>query len=101
MGDKTMMLPRYDRRMAVQKFSISFTPKLARRVRQAAKRCGKPVSAWLAEAAEEQLRFDAMDAFLDDYERRHGPFSDEEMRASSERLGLPWPPDGQDRRAGS
>ena len=44
--------------MKVDKLSISFDPELGDAVRAAAAEAGKPLSAWLADAAASKLRAD-------------------------------------------
>ena len=74
--------------MTVDKMSISIDPDLGDRVRKAAERAGKPLSGWLAEAASAKLRADALAEYLEDFERRHGSFSAEEIRTARAELGL-------------
>ena len=74
--------------MKVDKLSISFEPDLGDAVRDAAKRRGRGLSAWLAEAAEAKLRSEALGDFLDDWEREHGAFREEELAAARAQLGL-------------
>ena len=58
------------------RFSVTFDPKLEKAVRTAA---GDNISAWLAEAARDRLRFDAAAEFVREFENRHGKISDEAM----------------------
>ena len=74
--------------MKVDKMSISVDPDLGDRVRAAAERAGKPLSGWLAEAAAAKLRAAALAEYLDDFERRRGPLSQEEIRTARAELGL-------------
>lgn len=74
--------------MKVDKLSVSFEPDLGDAVRDAAKRRGRGLSAWLAEAAQTKLRSEALGDFLDDWEREHGPFTAEELAAARAQLGL-------------
>ncbi len=74
--------------MPVDKISISFEAELGDSVRQAARRDDKALSTWLAEAAEAKLRAEALRAFLDDWQREHGPFTAEEMRRARAELGI-------------
>ena len=46
--------------------SISLNPDLGDRMRAAAKRAGKPLSGWLAEAAAAKLRAEALAEYLED-----------------------------------
>ena len=74
--------------MKVDKMSISVDPDLGDRVRAAAERAGKPLSGWLAEAAAAKLRSEALADYIDDFERRRGPLSPEEIQAARAELGL-------------
>ena len=74
--------------MKVDKMSISIDPDLGDRVRAAAERAGKPLSGWLAEAAAAKLRAEALTEYLEDFERRRGPLSPEEIRSARSELGL-------------
>jgi hypothetical protein len=74
--------------MKAQKLSVSFDSELADEVREAARRSGKSVSAWLAKAALEQLRGERLDAFLDDWEAEVGPFTEEELEQAAIELGF-------------
>jgi predicted DNA-binding protein len=89
------------------KMSVSLAPELDGRVREAAVRSGKTLSAWLAEAAEAKLRAEigeeeelqrkmrGLDKFLDEWEAEHGAFTEEELSQAARKLGLPWPPEGE------
>ena len=74
--------------MKVDKMSISLDPELGDQVRAAADRAGKPLSGWLAEAAAAKLRAEALAEYLDDFERRGGPLTPDELRAARAELGL-------------
>ena len=81
-GDgRNTFLPRcYHACMAVRKLSISLPPEVAETIKAAAAAEGKPVSAWLAEAATEKARAAALHAagraaareLLAEYEGEHG-----------------------------
>jgi hypothetical protein len=71
--------------MKVDKISISFDAELGDEVRNAAKKAGVGLSAWLADAAAAKLRAIALGEFLDRWERKHGPLApDELVRAETE-----------------
>lgn len=74
--------------MKVDKLSISFEPELGDAVRSAAAQAGKPVSAWLAEAAASKLRADALAEFLASWETEHGVLAAEEIARAEAELGL-------------
>lgn len=61
---------------------------IAARVRDAARRAGQPLSAWLAEAAQAKLRSEGLDAFLREYEAEFGAFTEEELNEARRDLGL-------------
>jgi hypothetical protein len=71
----------YDEGMTVRKLSISVPPEVEETIKAAAAEEGKPVSAWLAEAATEKARAAARQAagraaareLVADYEAEHGP----------------------------
>src|SRR5450631_4526934 len=60
----------------VERFSVTFDRALDKEVRAAA---GNNISAWLAEAAREQLRREAGTEFVRQFEEKHGKVSDEMM----------------------
>jgi hypothetical protein len=72
----------------VDKLSISFEPELGDAVRSAAAQAGKPVSAWLAEAAASKLRAEALAEFLAGWEAEHGVLTAEEIARAERELGL-------------
>jgi hypothetical protein len=71
--------------------SISFAPELGDAVREAARREGVSLSAWVADAAQRKLRANSLRAFLDDWEAEHGAFTEEEIAESDRRLGFHGP----------
>jgi hypothetical protein len=75
-------------RMKVDKLSVSFDPDLGDAVRDAAKRAGRGLSGWLAEAAEAKLRSEALGDFLDDWEAEHGALSTDQLAAAADELRL-------------
>jgi hypothetical protein len=74
--------------MKVDKLSVSFDPNLGDSVRAAARRSGKGLSGWLAEAAAARLRAEALADFLDGWEAEHGGFTAEELAQATAELGL-------------
>ncbi len=72
----------------VDKLSVSFDPDLGDAVRDAAKRAGRGLSGWLAEAAEAKLRPEALGDFLDDWEAEHGALSSDQLEAAAVELHL-------------
>ena len=77
--------------MKVDKLSVSFDPDLGDAVRAAAKRSGRGLSGWLADAATARLRAEALAEFLDTWEVEHGELTSEELARAAEELGLPQP----------
>lgn len=78
--------------MKVDKLSVSFDPDLGDAVRAAAKRSGRGLSGWLAEAATARLRAEALAELLDDWESEHGALTAEELAKAAAELGLPSSP---------
>jgi hypothetical protein len=74
--------------MKVDKLSISFDPELGDAVRAAAAQAGKPLSAWLAEAAASKLRAEALADFLAGWEAEHGVLTADEIARAERELGL-------------
>jgi hypothetical protein len=74
--------------MKVDKLSVSFDPDLGDAVRAAAKRSGRGLSRWLADAATARLRAEALAEFLDAWEDEHGELTAEELARAAEELGL-------------
>ena len=71
--------------MKVDKMSISLDAELGDDVRNAARKAGMGLSAWLADAAAAKLRTMALGEFLDQWERDHGPIAPGELvRAETE-----------------
>lgn len=78
--------------MKVDKLSVSFEPDLGDAVRTAAKRSGRGLSGWLAEAAAARLRAEALAEFLDSWEAEHGSLTAEELARATAELGVPTSP---------
>jgi hypothetical protein len=85
-------LPWSDFLVKVDKLSVSFDPDLGDEVRAAARRSGRGLSRWLAEAAAARLRADALAEFLDSWEAEHGELTAEELARGTAELGLPLDP---------
>jgi hypothetical protein len=75
--------------MKVDKMSVSFDPELGDAVRSAAKRSGRGLSGWLADAAAARLRAEALAHFLDGWEIEHGQLTAEELARATVEMGLP------------
>ena len=78
--------------MKVDKLSISFNPDLGDAVRGAARQGGTSLSAWLADAAAAKLRAEALAEYLGDWEKTHGPLTDEDLASATADLGFATPP---------
>jgi hypothetical protein len=66
---------------------ISFDANLGDQVRDAARKAGTGLSAWLAGAAAARLRSEALDEFLHTWEKKHGPLTPDELRRAERELG--------------
>jgi len=77
--------------MKVDKLSVSFDPDLGDAVRDAAKRGGRGLSGWLAEAAQAKLRSEALGDFLDGWEAEHGVLSSDQLAVAAAELQLAVP----------
>ena len=74
--------------MKVDKMSVSFDSELGDAVRSAASQAGKPLSAWLAEAAASKLRAEALAEFLADWQAEHGLLTAEEIARAEQELSV-------------
>jgi len=74
--------------MQVDRLSLTMDPDLGAAVREAARRAGTSVSAWLAGAAADRLRHELLGAALDDWEKSDGRFSEAELDAAAVALGI-------------
>ncbi len=67
--------------------SVSFDGELGDAVRDAARRAGVGLSAWLAAAAAARLRAEALAEFLDSWESSHAPLTPDELARAERELG--------------
>ncbi|ONH35066.1 hypothetical protein [Protofrankia sp. BMG5.30] len=74
--------------MKVDKMSVSFEGELGEAVRDAARRAGVGLSAWLAAAAAAKLRAEALTEFLDSWEAAHPALTPQELAQAERELGL-------------
>lgn len=86
------VVPWYSHPVKVDKLSISFAPELGDAVRAAARRSGRSLSGWLAEAAAARLRTEALAEYLDRWEAEHGVLTPAELARATAELGLPAAP---------
>jgi hypothetical protein len=77
--------------MKVDKISISFDAGLGDQVRDAARKAGTGLSSWLAGAAAARLRAEALEEFLDAWERKHGTLTAAELSQAEQELGVGTP----------
>jgi hypothetical protein len=68
------------------KLAITIDPDIHENVLAAAAHDGVSVSAWMTTAAREALRRRAGLAAVAEWEKEHGPFTDEEMNAARRRV---------------
>ena len=71
--------------------SISFDAGLGDEVRDAARKAGTGLSAWLAGAAAARLRAEALEEFLDAWEKKHGTLTAAELSRAERELGVGAP----------
>jgi hypothetical protein len=71
--------------MGVEKMSVSFELELGEAIRSSAAGEGRSVSAWLAEAARDRLRLEALGDAVGAWEETFGPLTDAEV-ADADRL---------------
>jgi hypothetical protein len=74
--------------MKVDKMSISFESGLGDQVRDAARKAGTGLSSWLARAAAARLRAEALEEFLDAWEKKHGTLTAAELHQAELDLGI-------------
>lgn len=72
--------------MSVEKMSVSFDLELGGAIRAAAAGAGQSVSAWLADAAWEQLRLSALDDAISAWEQEFGALTGAEMAGAADVL---------------
>lgn len=72
--------------MTVDRLSVALDPALGAAVREAAAAKSTSVSAWLARAAENQLRNQRLGEALDAWEAEDGPLTEEELAAARQRV---------------
>ena len=77
--------------MKVDKISISFEAGLGDQVRDAARKSGTGLSSWLAGAAAARLRSEALEVFLDAWEKKYGTLTAAELSRAEHELGVGTP----------
>ena len=71
--------------MGVEKMSVSFELELGEGIRISARAAGQSVSAWLADAARDRLRLEALGDAVTAWGEEHGPLTETEV-AKAEHL---------------
>jgi len=81
----------------MQKLSISMPPDLVEQVREAVREDGMTLSAFVVQAAEHELRLRGMRILVEEYQREHGWFTDEEIAATDDLVVVVGPdePEGE------
>jgi len=74
--------------MKVDKMSISFEAGLGDQVRDAARKAGTGLSAWLAGAAAARLRAEALEEFLGAWEKKHSALTAGELSHAERELAV-------------
>ena len=74
--------------MKVSKISISLDAGLGDQVREAARKAGTGLSSWLAGAAAARLRAEALESFLNAWEKKHGALTLAELSRAERELGI-------------
>jgi hypothetical protein len=75
--------------MGVEKMSVSFDLELGEAIRSSAAGEGRSVSAWLAEAARDRLRLEALGDAVAAWEDTFGALTDAEVVAAEQFLAQP------------
>lgn len=65
--------------MGVEKMSVSFELELGEAIRTSAAAAGQSVSAWLAGAARDRLRLEALEDAVGAWEQEHGRLTEAEV----------------------
>ena len=75
--------------MGVEKMSVSFDLELGEAIRTSAAGGNQSVSAWLADAARDRLRLEALGEAVSAWEERYGALTDGEVAEADRLLGRP------------
>jgi hypothetical protein len=82
----------------VEKMSVSFDLALGEAIRTSAAEQRQSVSAWLAEAARDRLRLEALGTAVSAWEKEFGALTDEEVAGAEGLLARDEPPSKRGRR---
>jgi hypothetical protein len=77
--------------MGVEKMSVSFDLELGEAIRTSAAEGNQSVSAWLAEAARDRLRLEALGEAVSAWEEKFGALTDAELAEAGKVLTQPRP----------
>ena len=72
--------------MGVEKMSVSFDLKLGAAIKKSARERSVSVSSWLAEAARDRLRRQALGDAIEAWERAHGSLTEDELTQAEAQL---------------
>jgi hypothetical protein len=72
-------------RPRAQKVSLTVSEDVLRDVAREAERAGQPLSAYVTDALARELRRAKLRAFIDDFEREHGPITEAELEEARAR----------------
>jgi len=72
--------------MGVEKMSVSFDLELREAIRASAAGAGQSVSAWLARAARDRLRLEALRDAVTAWEQEYGPLTEAEVTSAEHAL---------------
>jgi hypothetical protein len=72
--------------MGVEKMSVSFELELGQAIRESAQHREQSVSAWLAQAAAERLRSEALGEAIAEWESSYGPLNEDDVAAAERML---------------
>lgn len=75
--------------MGVEKMSVSFELELGEAIRNSARAAGQSASAWLAQAARDRLRLDALEDAVAAWEHEHGALTEAEVARAEATLEAP------------
>jgi predicted transcriptional regulator len=76
--------------MTIERVTVSLPGEIRQRAQQLADDAGVPFSTVVAEALTIWTRGALVDAWLVDYEAEHGSFSEEELGAIAQKMGVPY-----------
>jgi hypothetical protein len=87
--------------VGVEKMSVSFDLELGEAIRSSATGNDQGVSAWLAEAARDRLRLEALADAISAWEEEYGALSDDEVAEAERQLSTPRRPARKPRKRGA